>query len=173
MKWRESLLISMFLSKTGVLIKSFFNPPESDIAFWKKEPDWRAVFPNVSWVVKPPPACVGREAAPSTCTTFVCGFATGRFRWARVLRWMTKQGDWGTCGTNEQPFAGFFWNLEECDFPVVVSFTKNSTWIFSTLSPRMMEVENCPNLKETYLGGTHFPLPWLQEEDYMFTPTYR
>ena len=35
-KSRKSLQISMFLSKTGILIKSFFNPPESDIAFLKK-----------------------------------------------------------------------------------------------------------------------------------------
>ena len=34
-----------------------------------------------------------------------------------------------------------------------------------TLSPIIMEVEKDPDLKETNLGGTRFPLPLLREED--------
>ena len=32
------------------------------------------------------------------------------------------------------------------------------------LSPIIMEVENHPKWKETNIGGTPFPLPWLWEE---------
>ena len=36
-----------------------------------------------------------------------------------------------------------------------------------TLSPRIMDVENHPKWKETNIGGTPFPLPWLWEEGYI------
>ena len=35
---------------------------------------------------------------------------------------------------------------------------------FSTLSPTIMEVENHPKWKETNIGGTPSPHPWLWEE---------
>ena len=36
-------------------------------------------------------------------------------------------------------------------------------WRKVTLPPIIMEVENDPKWKETNIGGTHFPLPWLWE----------
>ena len=33
------------------------------------------------------------------------------------------------------------------------------------LSPIIMEVKNYPKWKETNIEGTHFPLPWLSEEE--------
>ena len=38
--------------------------------------------------------------------------------------------------------------------------------IVSIVSPIIMEMENHPKWKETNIGGTHFPLPWLREEGY-------
>ena len=35
-----------------------------------------------------------------------------------------------------------------------------------------MEVENYPEWKETNIGGTHFPLPWLSEEGYIQTSAF-
>ena len=43
--------------------------------------------------------------------------------------------------------------------------SRNQTAIVA-LSPIIMEVESYPKWKETNIGGTHFPLPWLWEEGY-------
>ncbi len=50
-------------------------------------------------------------------------------------------------------------------FCVCVCHHPKITWQY-TLSPIIMEVENYPKWKETNIGGTHFPLPWLWEEGY-------
>ena len=45
---------------------------------------------------------------------------------------------------------------------------QNLVWLYivSIVSPIIMEMENHPKWKETNIGGTHFPLPWLREEGY-------
>ncbi len=59
-------------------------------------------------------------------------------------------------------FRCFFWVIFSLDHGGQREWRKTSF-----LPPIIMEVENHPKRKETDIGGTHFPLPWLWEEGYI------
>ena len=81
---------------------------------------------------------------------------------------------WVNCGN--LIFSTVNGRIDQGSFSDFVLWTFQDRWIMTsfniprtypgTLSPTIMEVENCPKWKETNIRGTHFPLPWLWEEGY-------
>ncbi len=88
--------------------------------------------------------------------------------WSKQPKWWVKLNSW------KKLKATFFRTIHIYIYIICnkLNYIHKSIYIyipFLSLSPIIMEVENCTKWKETNIGGTHFPLPWLWEEEYIST----